>query len=360
MNFQVEPQQVDAFGGRLGAHQDAARQAVGYADRNLVIKGADQGLLQLCFGSSDHLREQLNSTLGQLEHVCQASSAELHKAASFYRTTDQDNAKRLDDTYPAKPSKPGSDSGPSPQAKTVGEVSSPGDKLQPPQIPSDSFKLPTDAISAVSNFLSPGYWTGQVLKEAIGVNPAEELGNLAAGDWHSFARYADTLGKLADFCDALANDVQTNSGALGSSWQGNAAGAAGDYFTNIVRLLQKYSGELRGLRDAYLETAKGCTELSSAAAGLVQGIFDKAFWAGVEVAAGAILAETGVGPALMWSLAGLQLASIVKEYAQFSKMVLKMKTYMTTLIGSIDQAIGLFGGSSAEMKLPAGYDHPGV
>ena len=77
-------------------------------------------------------------------------------------------------------------------------------------------------------------------------------------------------------------------------------------------------------------------------------------------AAGAVLAETVVGPALFWSIAALQCADVVAEWGRLTKMLNNVQHTIRLAGGSIMATVGALS-APQQHPLPSGgyeYDPP--
>ncbi|MER6762779.1 MULTISPECIES: hypothetical protein [Amycolatopsis] len=332
----------------------------GIRGQNLRI-GEHPGLIAGLLGSHEQAKTEILTALRNLEKVCEASGAELDRAWQMYDRTDHGSAGRLDQTYPdpggppPMPSLPGLPAGQGPEA--VQQTAFPATRLAEPK--ADGFTNPVQILNDLGNLISPGYWIQKALEGTIGVNPVQEFSNWVAGDWEQFAKASDALNSLSFFCSDLGQDLKANIDALLTSWTGHAANEAFHYFTGLGDVVNGYSGGLAALRDKYREAAQGVWEFSESVNDLIQSIFDNAFWAAIEVAAGAVLSETVVGAAAFWALAALECKSIVDAWEQISNLLMNIENTVRITHSGILDVVGSSGALQAH-PLPAGYDHPGA
>jgi hypothetical protein len=216
-------------------HHDDAKTAEGFAQANLQI-GAQPGLIAELVGSHEQAKGEIVKALTALTSVCEASSAELDRTRQMYDRVDAGSAERLDQTYPdpgsppQMPSVPGLPADTSTQA--VRQMASPAERPKPPQ--AADFTNPIQLVNDLGKLISAGYRTQQFLDTTIQVNPVEEFSNWVAGDWEQFAKASDALNSLAFFCADLAQDLKTNITTLLTSWTGNAANEAFQYFSGLA------------------------------------------------------------------------------------------------------------------------------
>jgi uncharacterized protein YukE len=164
---------------------------------------------------------------------------------------------------------------------------------------------------------------------------------------------------LAFFCADLAQDLKTNITTLLTSWTGNAANEAFQYFSGLADTVNGYAAGLGALRDKYREAAQGVWEFSETINDVIQDIFDSIFWGAIDLAAGGVLAETVVGPAVLWSLAALECKNVVEGWKQMTNLLTNIQNTFRLIHGGVLDVIGS-GGSFEAHPLPAGYDHPGA
>jgi uncharacterized protein YukE len=360
VGFTVDTFQIGLYGGLVRSHQDDAKAAEGFAQANLRI-GEQPGLIAELVGSHEQAKNEIVKALAGLKSVCEASGAELDRAWQMYDHVDSGSSDRLDRTYPDPGSPPRMPAVPGLPADTnaqvVRQVAFPAERLTPPR--AEEFTNPIQIVNDLGNLISPGYWSQQFLDATINVNPVEEFSHWVAGDWEQFAKASDALNSLSFFCADLAQDLQANVTALLTSWTGNAANEAYQYFDGLGETIKGYASGLAALRDKYREAAQGVWEFSETINDVIQDIFDSIFWGAVELAAGGVLAETVVAPAVLWSLAALECKNVVDGWKQMTNLLMNVQNTVRVIHGSVLDIIGS-GGSFEGHPLPAGYDHPGV
>jgi hypothetical protein len=365
MGFAVNTFQLNSYAGLVRNHHEDAVPAAGYAERNLTAgPSAGEGVINLLTSSHEQVRSDVVAAMRRLAEVLGSCASALDASVKMYDSTDRGSAEQLDSTYPNPGDPPklpplpgGIDQGGT--MSVVWQARFPAGRLAEPGKPED-FQNPIQILNDLTNLLSPGWWIAQILKETIGVNPVEELAKVVTGDWEAIAKCASTFNSLSFFCEDVAYDLRINLGALLETWHGNAANGAFQYFGALGTTIDGHQQALGGLRDRYLEAAKGVWEMAETAGDLIQGIFDWAFWAAVEVAAGGVLVETGVGPAVLWSLAALQCAAIVRDWKAVTDLIMKAQNLVRGIHGEILNLIGSNGAFKAHPVPSDGYHNPGV
>ncbi|WP_424185070.1 hypothetical protein ACOBQX_24700 [Actinokineospora sp. G85] len=361
LTFKVDTLQIGMYAGIVHNHQQDSVAATQYAEKNLRI-GEQPGLLADFVGSHEEARADIITALKNLEVVCAASGAELDRTWRVYDATDATAADRLDQAYPDPggppqvPDLPGMPSEIAPMA--VLQTTFPSGRLTEPGKP-EGFQNPLQIVNDLGNMISPGYWAQKFLEVTIQVNPVQEFTTWIAGDWEQFAKASSAANSLSWFCSDVSGDLKVNISALATTWTGHASNAAFHYFNSLGEVISTHADGLACLRDKYNEAAKGVWEFSEAMNDVIQGIFDNIFWATVEAIAGGVLVETGVGPAVLWSLAALECKNIVDGWKLATTMLMNIQNTVRALHGGVLSIIGNNGAFKAH-PLPAGYDHPGA
>lgn len=361
MGFIVDTFQLGLFAGIVKDSARDASTAQHFAEQNLQI-GEQPGLLAQFVGSHEQAKGEIVGALANVATALDAGGAALDRAVRMYTSTDRQTAERLDSTYP--------DPGGPPQLPPLPGIGTPNDpiaimhgtfpatRLTPPKEP-EEFQNPIKIVNDLGNMISPGYWTEQVLDATIHVNPVDELSQWMVGDWEQFAKAADTLNSLSWFCTDLSQDISANANAVLTHWRGAAADQAFQYFTSFATTIKGYADGLAALRDKYIEAAKGVWEFAESVKDIIQQIFDNVFWAAVAAAAGTVLSETVIGPAVLWSLAALQCAAIVRDWESITKLLMQIQNTVRMIHGGILTLVGDRGMFSSH-PLPAAYHHPGA
>ena len=101
MTFRVRPDDLDGYSRQVGRAADDVHHAQEYIAQ---YGGMDalhgQGLFLYAIGLHSQAMDGVKNVLTRLHTLLSASAEELSKSAAYYRTTDQDQASRLDATYP--------------------------------------------------------------------------------------------------------------------------------------------------------------------------------------------------------------------------------------------------------------------
>lgn len=99
MTFAVEPDDVSAYGTRLGTLAGQADTARGYLAVHLNPAGVATGIFAQVHSAMSGLITELAPNYTTLAQLSRDADTELGHAATFYRTTDHQSAATLDATY---------------------------------------------------------------------------------------------------------------------------------------------------------------------------------------------------------------------------------------------------------------------
>jgi hypothetical protein len=232
--------------------------------------------------------------------------------------------------------------------------------LVSPGEPDDSvtngFLNPTD----IFNYVSPSAWVNDVIEKVSGVDLFGLATETFTGEWAALYKFGDAMASLAQFMQQVGIDVQAGAVELDGRWDGNAADAAYNYFTQLAAAT---SGQQAALFDAargYHEAAKGAWQLSSQLGNLLQAVVDKAILVGVSWAAGTATAETGIGAVAGYGVAAWQAAELLDLINQASTIINTAGTVIGAAFGGGMDVAGQ-GGSLSAAPLPAApYALPGT
>ncbi|WP_216215135.1 hypothetical protein [Amycolatopsis aidingensis] len=359
--FVAEPDAITSYGRMVAAHSQYAERAHLYGAQEAHVDDKSIGIgvdvFGVIYGAHYEAQGQVCEAVRRLGFLCRDAGAGVLKAAEHYRTTDVAAAERMDNTYP------GTDSRPvpmGPPARGIKEYIDPTGRLTPPSEPPD-FEDPGGIVDTITDLLSPGKWIQEVLDAVIGVNPVEKSVEVYTGDWKAVAKAASAFHCLSYFCADTSRNIGDNMALLRDTyWQGHAAAAADSYFSGLATALDSYREGCAKLRDEYGKMATGIAGLTKSGTDAVTDVMDNAFWAALEVAAGTVLSETVIGPALLWSLAAFQCSRIVERWSDATASFEKAKHIAHTFNG----VVAIVTADDSFFKghpLPsAAYSHPAV
>lgn len=103
MTFEVEPTDLVAYAARLREVHADVEMAKNFVHAHGDFGFHESGIIGLLAGQHSSLMQQLDDLHSQLLTILWKSNESLIAAAGAYRTTDKDNAARVDSSYPASP-----------------------------------------------------------------------------------------------------------------------------------------------------------------------------------------------------------------------------------------------------------------
>jgi hypothetical protein len=239
-------------------------------------------------------------------------------------------------------------------------MTDPSGRLASPTLPDESwtngFVNPVDAF----NYVSPSAWINKGIESALDIDVFGYFTDAITGEWDAIWKFGEAMGHLADCLNDLALNIQDGVIGLDPSWDGNAADAAHQYFSQFAAALAAQQIELRRIQDNYHKAAMGAWQLSNQLGNILQAIADKFIIAGIAAVVGTATAETGVGAAAGYGVAGLQVMQMLKLFNDAS---LKINTAGSVILGLFGTGmdIGYQGGDLSTVPLPAAaYTAPGA
>ncbi|WP_406473878.1 WXG100 family type VII secretion target [Streptomyces platensis] len=100
MNFKVDPDHIAGFGKLVGRAADDMRSANSYIDKNTQLGGSASSFIwDVIGGSHDQTVSDAKTTIKGFAEILDASEKELTRSAKYYRSTDQQQAAKIDGTY---------------------------------------------------------------------------------------------------------------------------------------------------------------------------------------------------------------------------------------------------------------------
>ncbi|MEU6576991.1 type VII secretion target [Streptomyces sp. NPDC046805] len=101
MSFKVHPDDLQGYGRQVGRAAEDMHQAQEYINKygDLGVF-TDQGLILWATGMHTQAMDEVKNVVSRVRTLLSASAEELAKSAEYYRTTDQQQASKLDATYP--------------------------------------------------------------------------------------------------------------------------------------------------------------------------------------------------------------------------------------------------------------------
>lgn len=96
----MNPDALDGFSKLVGRAAESAEKAVEYVGQHAQIEKGGGDLYDLVAGDHDQYVSEAKKALSKVRGVLDSSTKELAGSAKYYRATDQDEAAKLDATYP--------------------------------------------------------------------------------------------------------------------------------------------------------------------------------------------------------------------------------------------------------------------
>lgn len=210
------------------------------------------------------------------------------------------------------------------------------------------------------NYVSPSAWINAGIEKVTGIDIFGYFTDAVTGEWDAIWKFGDAMGNLADCLQDLGIDIQHGVLDLDSSWDGNAADAAYQYFSKFAAATSGQQLDLRDIQENYHKAAQGAWQLSNQLGNILQAIADKWLIAAIAWAAGTATAESGVGAVVGYGVAGLQVVEMLKLFNDASTKVNIAGSVIAGIFGT-GMDIGYQGGDLSTVQLPAAaYTSPGA
>jgi uncharacterized protein YukE len=238
----------------------------------------------------------------------------------------------------------------------------PVDNLNAPSTPAEfSRGLVGDSVNTVSDWLSPSEWALKTVEFVFGFNPLEEAIAWFTGDWESYVKCGEmwlSTGKLAR--DVAAN-LRSGNKELDSTWDGHAADAGYAYFDELANKIGALEGDLKELQGHYTEVALAVSRAADLIKGLLEQLADEAIIAEAELAAGTLLAETGVGAVAGYAAAALEIAEMIKTWGRITEAYSAAQQAVDVATTASGALVGRLGVALKSFPKPGdSYDNPAV
>jgi hypothetical protein len=175
----------------------------------------------------------------------------------------------------------------------------------------------------------------------FGFNPLERATEYFAGDWQAVAKAGKALGHAGEAFDDLAYNTQGGAITLHRRWQGMAAGAAYDQFTDLASTVESTVGPLQEISKQFDTIAHGVWSACEAVDGWLKGLLDAAIIAGVAAAAGTLLSWTGVGAVSGYSVAALEVCEMLDNWAEATREMSNLYTLVQIAVGVIESQLAV-------------------
>lgn len=241
------------------------------------------------------------------------------------------------------------------------DVSEPVDLLKKPSDEPEEFSQGTiiDIFNDVSDLLSPVWYVTEAIDLVFGFNPLEEVLDWFSGDWESFVRCAEVWSNLGKATEAMAANIKAGNAELDASWNGNAGDSAYVYFDELAKKLDAQKASYDKLHEAYTQMAHSVYLTAEAINGFVGGILDGLIIVGLDLAAGTLTSWTGVGAAVGYGLAALEILNILREWGMATKAFVAAQQIVQAGVGTIEGLATDLADAFKSFPVPNGsYEHP--
>lgn len=238
----------------------------------------------------------------------------------------------------------------------------PADSLKAPSQPDEFSKgIVGDTVSTVSDFLSPSEWVLGTIEFVFGFNPLEEAIAWFTGDWESYVKCGEMWANTGKFAKDVAANLSSGNRELDATWNGNAADAAYVYFDELAKKIGSLEGDLKELQGAYNEVGLAVARGADLVKGLLEQLADEAIIAEVELTAGTLLAETGVGAVVGYAAAALEIAQMIRTWGRATEAYSAAQSAVDVATAAAGVVVGRLSVALQSFPDPGNsYDNPAV
>lgn len=241
------------------------------------------------------------------------------------------------------------------------DVSEPSSHLKAPDENPEEFSqgVIVDIFNDLGDLMSPTWYVTEAINLVFGFNPLEEVIDWYSGDWETFLKCAEVWTNVGKACTAIAANVTSGNGSLDGTWDGNAADAAYVYFDELAKKLGEQQDLLDQLHGAYQHMAHSAYLSAEGVKGILSGIIDGLLIVGLEIAAGTALSWTGVGAAVGYGLAALEIANILRQWNTATEAITQAQQLAQLTASAVENLANDLGNSVKNFPTPGqAYDHP--
>ena len=242
------------------------------------------------------------------------------------------------------------------------DSSEPTTFLTPPKQPEEfSQGLLLDTFNDCSDLMSPTYWVTEAYDMIFGFNPLDEVIEWFSGDWEALAKCAELWTNIGKACEAVSDNLKAGNTSLDATWNGNAADAAYVYFDELAKKLHGQKESFDALCTQYQHLAHAAYSTAEAIKGYLSGIIDGLLITALELAGGTLLSWTGVGAAVGYGLAALEIANIMRLWAQATSALGNVQAIVNGAVGVVETVGATLYGTFHGFPVPnsdSPYDHP--
>jgi hypothetical protein len=231
--------------------------------------------------------------------------------------------------------------------------------LVPPTEPDQNWTNGFIDPAFLFNYVSPTAYLNEFINIVTGRNVIGLLTESIAGDWGKIWAFGDAMTNLGRWAEQVAADLQRGMNELDSSWNGNAADAAYNYFTTMAVEISDLRFALTDIGEAYRVAAKGAWGYAQQMGNLLQALVDLAIALGLVLAGSTLTAAIGVGYA-GYTAAGVMIAEMMAIVSRLSVIASSACMAVFGSFGLVMDA-AYQGGELSSIWLPTGpYPAPGA
>lgn len=334
MTFTVAPEGLDGYAKQVGRASGDARAIGGYLHRYPPPDGtwSSGGLMKLLGENGPRAFAAAQANLNKVGTLLEHDQDGLTDSAAYYRRTDVNAAARMDATLPDRPDRAG---------LTALEQAWAGNPCGPSFADS---RDPSGRLAAVGDVelshplavldnISISHWALKGIDWVFGYDILGEATDFFLGDWQALAKAGKALGNAADATTDLGYNLQGGAISLRAQWQGHAAEAADQHFTDLAAKLDAMGHPMRVVAKQFELAAEGAYNAGESVSGIIKGLLDAAIIAGIAAAAGTVTAETGVGAVVGYGVAAIEVARMLDMWAEATKVMASVYAATQALIG---------------------------
>ncbi|GAA2575156.1 hypothetical protein GCM10010435_58740 [Winogradskya consettensis] len=210
------------------------------------------------------------------------------------------------------------------------------------------------------DYTSPSNYILVAFDHVFGFNPLERALESLLGDWQAIAQAGVAFGHAADAVQDLGYNVQGGAIALQPGWEGVAADAAYFGFTRLADGAANLADPFRGISQQFTEIAQGVYNTSEAVSGFLKGLCDAAIIAGIAFVAGTATAASGVGAVVGYGVAGVEIANMLRLWAQATEAINSIFAAVQAALGIIEGQLSRVADAVPDLADYSAYRHPQV
>ncbi|MET8679880.1 hypothetical protein ABZW18_20440 [Streptomyces sp. NPDC004647] len=329
MSFAVDVADLDGYAKLISRANEDIQAGIDFMQKNATIEDSIGDLWQSVFVPHGQHVDDAKKCLNGFKRILDTSSHELSKSAKYYQQTDEDQARKLDATYPqSKADRKGDLSEAKGTSANFADMEDAGSHLKAPgggdgyvaDWVGEFSEHPLEkAAGTALDFASPSATVLEFIKVMTGWDPLGDFVSWMTGDWESFLNCADVWGSLADLCGAISRNIKAGNIELDATWQGNSADAAYAYFDEVGSKLLTLEETFNSLKDNYLSISGEVYAFAEFYKGNLVDVIDLGVKALLNFIAGQVASGTVFGaPAAagFFAMSALQIVRVMERWGE--------------------------------------------